>query len=110
MSLDPATFFHHAADNEKTIVYTQTVDGDMEPHDALLIAQTNRQRLFVTLEKRRRYVTYTFVDDATDDVELDFVQDYQEVEELLEDAGLYGSHDGEVGILYHNLLFLLMNP
>lgn len=110
MSLDPATFFHHAADAEKTTVYTQNADGDLEPHDALLIAQTHRQRLFVTLETRRRYVTYSFVDDSSDEVELDFVQDYQEVEDLLEDAGLYGAHDGEVGVVYHNLLFLLMNP
>ncbi|TGE25135.1 hypothetical protein E5K00_08030 [Hymenobacter aquaticus] len=110
MSLDPTTFFHHAADEEKTTVYTQTADGDLEPHDALLIAQTPRRRLFVTLEKRRRYLTYTFLEEDSDEVELEFVEDYQEVEELLEDAGLYGSHDGEVGIVFHNLLFLLMNP
>ncbi|MCB2408035.1 hypothetical protein [Hymenobacter lucidus] len=110
MSLDPITFLQHTADAEKTVVYTQTPDGDEQPLPALLIAQTNRQRLFVTLEARRRYVTYSFLDDSSDDMELDFVQDYEEVEALMEDAGLFGSHDGEVGILYHNLLFLLMNP
>ncbi len=31
-------------------------------------------------------------------------------EALLEDAGLYGAYDEELGIVYHNLLFLLMNP
>ena len=43
------------------------------------------------------------------DVEIDFLQDYEAVEALLEDAGLDGIYDGDQGILYHNLLFLLMN-
>ncbi|TGE17352.1 hypothetical protein [Hymenobacter elongatus] len=110
MSLDPATFLRHTAETEKTIIHTRTAAGDPEQHDALLIAQTYHQKLFVTLETRRRYVTHTIVDEASDEVELDFVQDYEEVETLLEDAGLYGRHEGEVGVLYHNLLFLLMNP
>ncbi|AII53220.1 hypothetical protein [Hymenobacter sp. APR13] len=45
-----------------------------------------------------------------DEPEIEFLTDYEEVEALLEDAGLDGMHDGEQGILYHNLLFLLMNP
>jgi hypothetical protein len=79
---------------------------------ALLIAQTQWQKLFITLEKPRRYLTHTVPPDSDDEdeVEIDFVQDYVEVEALLEDAGLDGLHDGERGVLYHNLLFLLMNP
>ncbi|QDA61479.1 hypothetical protein [Hymenobacter jejuensis] len=110
MSLDSSTFFLHTPDAEKTTIETQTASGSVQQHDALLIAQTPRQKLFVTLDTKRRYVTLTYVDDSSDDIELDFVQDYEEVEDLLEDAGLYGRHDGELGVLYHNLLFLLMNP
>jgi hypothetical protein len=108
MSLDSATLLLHTDAAQKTIIQTQTATG-LQEHDALLIAQTYQQKLFVTLEAQRRYVTFTWPDDATGEVELDFVQDYEEVEALLEDAGLYGAYDGEVGILYHNLLFLLVN-
>jgi|GEM_PF-2756782 len=108
MSLDSATYLLHTDAAHKTIIQTQTADG-LQEHDALLIAQTYRQKLFVTLEAQRRYVMFTWPEDASGEMELDFVQDYEEVEEVMEDAGLYGSHDGEVGILYHNLLFLLMN-
>lgn len=108
MSLDLATFLLHAAPAEKTTIQVQTARGP-QALDALLIAQTPRQKLFITLEATRRYLTHTILNDASDDIELDFLQDYEEVEELMEDAGLYGHHDGELGILYHNLLFLLMN-
>lgn len=109
MSLDSRTFLQHTAAAEKTIIQTRTAAGPRQ-YDALLIAQTSRQKLFITLEAKRRYVTHTYINDTTDEVELDFVQDYEEVEALLNDAGCYGRHAGEVGILYHNLLFLLMNP
>ncbi|MBC8082308.1 MAG: hypothetical protein H7Z21_03795 [Hymenobacter sp.] len=110
MRLDPDIFLHHTPDAEKTVVYTQTADGELEQHPALLVAQTRRQKLFITLEAQRRYLTHTRPDDDSGDVEQDFVLDYAEVEALLEDAGLDGIHDGEQGIVYHNLLFLLMNP
>ena len=109
MPVDSATFLLHAPAAEKTIVESPTATG-REQHAALLIAQTRQQKLFVTLEARRRYLTHTLVADSPGEVELDFVQDYAEVEALLEDAGLDGIHDGEQGIVYHNLLFLLMNP
>ncbi|MBC6989450.1 hypothetical protein [Hymenobacter sp. BT491] len=109
MSLDSSTFLLHTPEGEKTTIQTQTATGSIQQHDALLIAQTPGQKLFVTLEAKRRYVTLTYLSNASDDVELDFVQDYEEVEDLMEDAGLYGRHDGELGVLYHNLLFLLMN-
>jgi len=109
MSLDLETFLQHTPDAEKTIIHTQK-GNRRQQFPALLVAQTPQQKLFVTLEARRRYVTHTLADDNPDELELDFVEDYAEVEALLEDAGLYGQHDGEVGIVYHNLLFLLMNP
>ncbi|SNR62726.1 MULTISPECIES: hypothetical protein [Hymenobacter] len=109
MPLDPASFLQHAAPDEKTTVYTKAADGTIQEHPALLIAQTKTQKLFITLEKRRRYVAHTQVPDSND-IEIDFLQDYEEIEALMEDAGLDGIHDGEQGILYHNLLFLLMNP
>ena len=109
MSLDLETFLQHAPDAEKTIIHTQK-GNRRQQFPALLVAQTLNQKLFVTLEAQRRYVTHTIVEDSPDEVELDFVEDYAEVEALMEDAGLYGLHDGEVGIVYHNLLFLLMNP
>ncbi|GAA4013697.1 hypothetical protein GCM10022408_28510 [Hymenobacter fastidiosus] len=110
MSIDHATFLRHTPEAEKTIVYVVVDEDETEPYDALLIAQTPRQKLFITLEARRRYLTHTLAADDDDEVELDFVQDYEEVEALLEDAGLYGTHHDGLGMLYHNLLFLLMNP
>ncbi|HEX8348869.1 MAG TPA: hypothetical protein VF598_02835, partial [Hymenobacter sp.] len=105
-----ASFLQHTADNEKTTVHTRATNGrGAQQYDALLIAQTKSQKLFITLERKRRYVTFTQLEDS-DDIELDFLQDYAEVEAIMEDAGLDGIHDGERGILYHNLLFLLMNP
>ena len=108
--IDPATFLLHTPEAEKTIVYTQTPDGDIEQHPALLVAQTRHRKLFITLETRRRYLVHTFTADEPDEPEQEFVDDYAEVEELLEDAGLDGIHDGEQGLVYHNLLYLLMNP
>ena len=58
---------------------------------------------------RRRYLVHTEVP-GEEEPEIDFLTDYEEVEALLEDAGLDGIYDGEQGILYHNLLYLLMNP
>lgn len=109
MSLDLETFLQHAPDAEKTVIHTQE-NNRHQQYPALLIAQTYSQKLFVTLEAKRRYVTHTLSEENPDEIELDFVEDYAEVEALLEDAGLYGLHDGEVGVVYHNLLFLLMNP
>ncbi|OUJ74257.1 hypothetical protein BXP70_11085 [Hymenobacter crusticola] len=109
MSLDLETFLQHTPAAEKTIIHTQKRNQHQQ-FPALLIAQTPSQKLFVTLEAQRRYVTHTIAEDNPDELELDFVEDYAEVEAILEDAGLYGVHDGEVGIVYHNLLFLLMNP
>ncbi|RYU77777.1 hypothetical protein [Hymenobacter persicinus] len=112
MPLDSASFLHHTDPAEKTTVYTRVADGDVTEVPALLIAQTQWQKLFITLEKPRRYLTHTRPPDSADEdeLEIDFVQDYEEVEALMEDAGLDGLHDGERGMLYHNLLFLLMNP
>lgn len=111
MSLDPATFLHHTADAEKTVVQTRTAAGRWQQHAALLVAETRRQKLFVTLETPRRYLTHTLVEDGpAGEVELDFAQDYEEVAALMEAAGRHGTHDGAQGILYHNLLFLLLNP
>lgn len=109
MSLDLPSFLLHTAPAEKTTVYTRNPDGSLREHLALLIAQTKHQKLFITVEAKRRYVTHTLHPDS-DELEIDFLQDYEQVEALLEDAGLDGIHDGEQGILYHNLLFLLMNP
>ncbi|GAB3238265.1 hypothetical protein GCM10027346_30660 [Hymenobacter seoulensis] len=110
MSLDPASFLLHTPASEKTTILIRSADGQStQPCEALLIAQTKHQRLFITLEKKRRYLTYTQVPNS-EEVEMDFLRDYEEVEALMEDAGLDGIHDGEQGILYHNLLFLLMNP
>ncbi|UOQ64997.1 hypothetical protein [Hymenobacter volaticus] len=110
MSLDSASFFQYTPETEKTTIYVQTPDGeDMEPCDALLVAQTKQQKLYITLESKRRYLLYTQLPDS-DEMEMEFLQDYEEVEALMEDAGLDGIHDGEQGIVYHNLLFLLMNP
>ncbi|UYZ63696.1 hypothetical protein [Hymenobacter weizhouensis] len=108
MPLDPATFLQHTAPAEKTVVHVRTATGQTQPHDALLVAQTPRQKLFVTLEPRRRYLTHT-QHAGPDDVELDFVQDYDEVESLLAAAGRFGPYDGQQGILYHHLLYLLVN-
>lgn len=114
MSLDTASYLLHTPENEKTVVYLHTEEEDEDEDSlracpALLIAQTRDQKLFITLEPRRRYLAHTQGPDG-DEVEIEFLQDYEEVEALLEDAGLDGLHDGEQGILYHNLLFLLMNP
>jgi hypothetical protein len=110
MSLDSASFFQYTPETEKTTIYIQTPDGDdMESCDALLVAQTKHQKLYITLERKRRYLSYTQLPDS-DETEMEFLQDYEEVEALMEDAGLDGIHDGEQGIVYHNLLFLLMNP
>ena len=113
MSLDTLTFLQHTTEAEKTTVYIHGEDSDGEDvlHacEALLIARTEYQKLFITVEPRRRYLTHTQVPGEVD-VEIDFLQDYEEVEALLEDAGLDGIFDGDQGILYHNLLFLLMNP
>ncbi|SET54736.1 hypothetical protein [Hymenobacter actinosclerus] len=113
MSLDTYTFLQHTADAEKTIVYTRGEDEDGDeiliPCPALLIAQTEHQKLYITIESQRRYLTHTLIPGELEP-ETDFLRDYEEVEALLEDAGLDGIHDGEQGILYHNLLFLLMNP
>jgi hypothetical protein len=109
--IDPETFLLHTPDAEKTVVYVHTPDGDIEQYPALLVAQTHRRKLFITLEARRRYLTHTLVEDGPpDEVEQEFLDDYAEVEDLMEDAGLDGIHDGEQGIVYHNLLYLLMNP
>ncbi|AIZ64159.1 hypothetical protein PK28_11505 [Hymenobacter sp. DG25B] len=120
MSLDSATFFLHAAPSEKTTVYVHAgpnADHDEEEEDgsqgrrcdALLIAQTYDQKLFVTLEEPRRYLTHTQLDEHSKDVEIDFLRDYEEVEEIMEEAGLAGMYNGAEGIVYHNLLFLVMN-
>ncbi|NVO32785.1 hypothetical protein [Hymenobacter lapidiphilus] len=113
MSLDTYTFLQHTTEAEKTTVYTRGEDEDGDevliPCSALLIAQTEHQKLYITLEPRRRYLTHTLIP-GEPEPEIDFLRDYEEVEALLEDAGLDGIHDGEQGILYHNLLFLLMNP
>lgn len=109
MPLDLASFLHHTPENEKTTLYVHVDEETVEPYEALLVAQTRYRKLYITLEPRRRYLVHTQLKDA-DDVEIDFLQDYEEVEALIEDAGLDGIHDGEQGILYHNLLFLLMNP
>ncbi|ALD20686.1 hypothetical protein [Hymenobacter sp. DG25A] len=118
MSLDSATFFLHAAPDEKTTVYVQNAQSEFEDEednhegrrcDALLIAQTYDQKLFVTLEEPRRYLTHTQLDEHSKEVEIDFLRDYEEVEEIMEEAGLAGMYNGAEGILYHNLLFLLMN-
>jgi len=109
MPLDSASFWHHTAPAEKTTVYVRAADESLREIPALLIAQTRDQHLFITLEQPRRYVTHTWLPDE-EEQEIDFLEDYAEVEALLEDAGLDGLHDGERGIVYHNLLFLLMNP
>ena len=112
MPLDPATYLLHTAEAEKTIIYLHGPDDDDdEVHacPALLIAQTKYRKLFIALETPRRYLAHTQVP-GEEEVEIEFLDDYEEVEALLEDAGLDGLHDGEQGILYHNLLYLLMNP
>lgn len=109
MSIDTNSFLQHTAEAEKTTVYLHSDDDTVSSCSALLIAQTRYQKLFITLEPKRRYLTHTQVP-GEQEVEIDFLQDYEEVEALMEDAGLDGIHDGEQGILYHNLLFLLMNP
>ncbi|WBO86673.1 hypothetical protein [Hymenobacter yonginensis] len=109
MSLDLASFLHHTPEREKTTVFIHVDEDEIESYDALLVAQTRHQKLFITLEPRRRYLTHTQVS-GEEEPEIDFLTDYEEVEALMEDAGLDGLHDGEQGILYHNLLFLLMNP
>lgn len=110
MPLDLASFLQHTPDAEKTAIQLYTPDGRATYScQALLVAQTRLQKLYITLETPRRYLAHTR-DADTGEVEIDFLRDYEEVEALLEDAGLDGIHDGEQGILYHNLLFLLMNP
>ncbi|AHJ98511.1 hypothetical protein [Hymenobacter swuensis] len=109
MSLDLASFLHHTPENEKTTVFIHVDEDEIASYDALLVAQTRFRKLFITLEPKRRYLTHTHQPDE-EEPEIDFLTDYEEVEALLEDAGLDGIHDGEQGILYHNLLFLLMNP
>jgi hypothetical protein len=109
MPIDLASFLHHTPEREKTTVYVHLDEDEIAAYDALLIAQTRYRKLYITLEPRRRYLTHTQQPDE-EEVEIDFLQDYEEVEALLEDAGLDGIHDGEQGILYHNLLYLLMNP
>jgi hypothetical protein len=109
MPIDLASFLLHTPESEKTTVFIHVDEDEVASYDALLVAQTRFRKLFITLEPRRRYLVHTQVP-GEEDVEIDFLQDYEEVEALLEDAGLDGTHDGEQGILYHNLLFLLMNP
>lgn len=109
MPLDLASFLHHTPESEKTTVFIHLDEDEIASYDALLIAQTKFRKLFITLEPKRRYLTHTQVP-GEEEPEIDFLQDYEEVEALLEDAGLDGIHDGEQGLLYHNLLFLLMNP
>ena len=113
MSLDILTYLQHTTEAEKTTFYTHEEDEDgedtLQAREALLIACTQYQKLFITLEPRRRYLTHSQVP-GEEEVEIDFLQDYEEVEAILEDAGLDGIYDGDQGILYHNLLFLLMNP
>ncbi|MBC6609299.1 hypothetical protein H8B15_00075 [Hymenobacter sp. BT507] len=109
MPIDLTSFLQHTPEGEKTSVFIHVDEETIETYDALLIAQTRYRKLFITLEPKRRYLVHTQVVDA-EEIEIDFLQDYEEVEALLEDAGLDGIHDGEQGILYHNLLFLLMNP
>jgi hypothetical protein len=110
MSLDIASFLLHTPESEKTTIHIRSADGrSTQPCEALLIAETKHQKLYITLEKKRRYLAYTRVPNS-EEIEIDFLRDYEEVEALLEDAGLDGIHDGEQGILYHNLLYLLMNP
>jgi hypothetical protein len=109
MSLDLASFLHHTPESEKTTIYLHTDEETITSYEALLVAQTRFRKLFITLEPKRRYLVHTAVP-GEEEPEIDFLQDYEEVEALLEDAGLDGIHDGEQGILYHNLLFLLMNP
>ncbi|MBG8555531.1 hypothetical protein [Hymenobacter guriensis] len=111
MPLDLATFLLHTPEAEKTTVYLHSDDEDddtLRTCAALLVAQTQDQKLFITLETPRRYLAHTQHPDE-DEPEIEFLHDYEEVEALLEDAGLDGLHDGERGILYHNLLYLLMN-
>ncbi|MCA8831082.1 hypothetical protein [Hymenobacter pini] len=109
MPIDLASFLHHTPESEKTTVYVHLDEDEIAAYDALLIAQTRYRKLYITLEPKRRYLIHTQQPDS-EEVEIDFLQDYEEVEALLEDAGLDGIHDGEQGILYHNLLYLLMNP
>ncbi|MBX0288911.1 hypothetical protein K3G63_00590 [Hymenobacter sp. HSC-4F20] len=109
MPLDLASFLHHTPVSEKTVIYLHTDEETIISYEALLIAQTRYRKLFITLEPKRRYLVHTEVP-GEEEPEVDFLTDYEEVEALMEDAGLDGIHDGEQGILYHNLLFLLMNP
>ncbi|TGE06576.1 hypothetical protein [Hymenobacter fodinae] len=109
MPLDLASFLQHTPESEKTVIYLHTDEETITSYDALLIAQTRYRKLFITLEPKRRYLVHTMLPDE-EEPEIDFLTDYEEVEALLEDAGLDGIHDGEQGILYHNLLYLLMNP
>ncbi|QJX45488.1 hypothetical protein HMJ29_00455 [Hymenobacter taeanensis] len=109
MSLDIASFLLHTPESEKTTVFIHIDEETVIPYEALLVAQTRFRKLFITLEPKRRYLTHTQLPDE-EQPEIDFLQEYEEVEALLEDAGLDGIHDGEQGILYHNLLYLLMNP
>ena len=109
MSIDLASFLYHTPESEKTTVFVHLDEDEVASYDALLVAQTRFRKLFITLEPKRRYLMHTQVPDEAES-EIDFLQDYEEVEALLEDAGLDGIHDGEQGILYHNLLYLLMNP
>lgn len=109
MPIDLASFLHHTPESEKTTVFIHIDEDEIASYDALLVAQTRFRKLYITLEPTRRYLVHTYHPDE-EEPEIDFLTDYEEVEALLEDAGLDGIHDGEQGILYHNLLFLLMNP
>lgn len=109
MPLDLASYVLHTPESEKTTVFVHLDEETIASYDALLVAQTKYRKLFITLEPARRYLTHTQSPEE-EEIEIDFLSDYEEVEALIEDAGLDGIHDGEQGILYHNLLYLLMNP
>ncbi|AII53219.1 hypothetical protein [Hymenobacter sp. APR13] len=50
MPLDPATYLLHTAAAEKTTVYVHLDEDTVEAYEALLIAQTRHQKLFITVE------------------------------------------------------------
>ena len=135
MALDLATFLQYAPDAEKMTVwvhspasvypadegdddaagYAPDDDEDDEApraHLALLIAQTPRQQAFVVLTTPRRYLIRTMPPEVQNEAEaeLDLLPDFEQLETLLDEAALYGRHQDGAGLLYHNLLFLLLNP
>ena len=130
MALDLATFLQYAPAAEKLTVWLPAAaadaayndedyaasggedDDDLRACPALLIAQTPRQQAFVVLTAPRRYLLRTLAPDAPADAEpeLDLLPDYESLEALLDEAALYGRHQDGAGLLYHNLLFLLLNP